>query len=117
IGAGPRGARYLFGDVAVERLPVAAARAVAHREVHAAVGAQRLPGRAHYAMALPARHEGHHIAARDAGLRFPPEVHHDRHRVCRRQIADRAMAALQLKRVTRRYGATTVITGDERDAT
>src|SRR5439155_18053298 len=74
--------------------------------------AQRLPGRAHHAMALPARHDGRHVAARDARFRVSAEIHHDRHCLGRRQIIEgRAMAGLQLKRVAKRYGATIVIHG------
>jgi ABC-type sugar transport system permease subunit len=43
--AGPRRARHLLGDVALERLPLAPHCADAPREFHAATGPGRLPGR------------------------------------------------------------------------
>ena len=56
--AGARGARHLLGHVALERLPVAADRAVAQGDLHAADRAQRLLRRAQRAMALRAGHDG-----------------------------------------------------------
>ena len=58
VRAGACRARDLLGDVALERLPVAADRAVADREVHAAARAERVPGRAHDAVALSAGDDG-----------------------------------------------------------
>ena len=78
VRAGARGARHLLGDVALERLPVAAGRAVQVRKVHAAARAECVPGRAHDAMELPAGDDGADLAAGHARLRVPAEVHHAR---------------------------------------
>ena len=56
--AGARGAGDLLGHVALERLPVAADRAVAQGALHAADRPQRLLRRAQRAVALRARHDG-----------------------------------------------------------
>ena len=64
------------------------------------LGAQRVPGRADHAVALPSRDDGDHAPAGDARLRVPAAAHHHRHCVGRRQVGGSGtMASLQLKHV------------------
>ena len=87
------------------------------REVHAAARAQRLPGRAHHAVALSARDDRDHAAAGHAGVRVPAAATSPpaSPRPASSRRAARHGRHSQLKHVDKRFGATTVIHGVDLD--
>ena len=76
VAAGARRACDLLGDVALERIPLAAGGSHQERELHPADRAQFVPGRVAGAVALSAGDDHADAAAGIAGVRVPATVHH-----------------------------------------
>ncbi|CAA9431204.1 MAG: Domain of unknown function / ABC transporter, permease protein 2 (cluster 1, maltose/g3p/polyamine/iron), partial [uncultured Rubellimicrobium sp.] len=85
-GARTRRAGHLLGGLALERLPVAADRAVAARTLHPSGRAQHLCGRTQRSVALYLGYDRGDHAPGGLGFRVPPALHHNRHRRCRHQM-------------------------------
>src|SRR5437764_14448240 len=102
VGAGAGRAGDLFGDVALERLPLAVDRSLAHREIYAAARVERLPGCAHDAVALPAGNDAAHAPAGHDRVRVPATLHHDRHCLTRYQVTRVQVACRELKDAIKR---------------